>query len=195
MEKKTNLLAIDLSTSLSSIAIIYKYNLYHIKKINITHNSQYIIFLINKLINKYQIPINNIHTLIFNKGPGSQMGIMISKLICKIFIWKYPNLNIISVSTYYSMTNKYYHYYHNNNWIIIIFHSIYKIYWYQTNKKIKILNYLRFIYELNLIKQKTIIISNNTIFKQKMNLLIPQYHNIWTLIKIIIIYPEAKYLI
>ncbi len=193
--KQTNILALDLSTVLSSIAITYKNNIYHIKKINTTHNSQYIYFLINQLITQHKIPINNIQKLIFNKGPGSKIGIMISQLICNIFQWKYPTLKIIRISTYYSLTKKYYHYYNNNHWIIIIFYSIYKIYWYYPNKKIKIFNYLQFIYNLNLIKQKTTIISNNPILKSKINFYIPKSYYIWTLIKIKIIYPEAKYLL
>ncbi len=195
-----NILAIELSTELCSVSILYNNKIFNKYKYTKITSSKYILILIFKLIKKNNIKIKLIKYLAFNNGPGSIIGTRISSIICKTFKLKYKNLNIFKINTQFIISEDYFtkKIKNKNNIInIIIYNDINNIHnfifknnklLYSKKKKLKNINKY-----INKIKKKQIIV-NKYETKQKIIKII-ELSNINYKKKIKIIYPKSKYII
>ncbi len=187
-----NIIAIDMSTELCSIAIKYKKKIFTKYKFSKKQNSRFILILFNKIIKKQNIKIKKINIFMYNKGPGSIIGTRLSYNIAKIFKFKYKNIKIIKFNSFQiikEMYNK------NEIFFITIYSNFLDIKLYQVHKKkskLKIIkNFKIFKKKILIINKKNIILVNNYQFKKKIINLIPNIN----CNKIKIIYPKAKYMI
>ncbi len=185
-----NIICIDLSTELCSVAIKYNNKIFTKYKFIKKKNKQIILLLIKKIIKYNKIKIYKINYFIINKGPGSILGYRISYIISKIFKFKYKKIKIIKTNTFKIIINnikKKYKFYKNG--IICIYNSIIEILMYNIiKKKIIIYNNLeKFKKKIIYIKNKKKIFVNNYQLKKKINYFFKK--------KIYIIYPKAKYML
>ncbi len=187
-----NIIAIEISTELDSVAIQYNQNIFTRYKFNKNKNHKYILILIKNIIKKNNINIKNINYIVINKGPGSIISKNISLNIAQTLCLKYKNIKIIKINTFdiikeniNYLKHKYKKYY------IIIYNSIKEIYILYIKKN-------KFLYKKKLnsdeikkkkIKTKKQIITNKIQSKKKIKKLIKNKK------KIKIIYPKAKYMI
>ncbi len=186
-----NILAIEISTELSSVAIKYNNKIYTKYKFINKKKNQYILILIKKIINFYNIKIKKINYIIINKGPGSIIGTRIALNIAQIFKLKYKNIKIIKLNCFKIICNNLKKKNIKKNFIINIYHSINNIITYNNiNNKIKIIKYncfKKFKKKILFLSKKINIIVNNYQFKNKLKKIIKR--------KILIIYPKAKYML
>ncbi len=186
-----NIISIDISTELLSVAIKYKNKIFTQYSFTNKKKKQNILLLIHYIININNININKINYFIINKGPGSLLGYRISYIISNIFKLKYKNIKIIKFNTFQIILNnikkkkiKY------KNSIICIYNSINNILLFNIKYKkiIKFNNFNKFkkkiISNLNKINK---IFVNNYQFKNNINIFYKK--------KIYIIYPKAKYML
>ncbi len=192
--KNKNILSIDISTELCSVAIQYKKKIFTKKKINIKNNNQDILLLIKKTIKKNNINLNKINYFLINNGPGSIISKNISLNIAQTFSLRYKNLKLIKINIFNIIKQKIYEtkkYIKIKKYYIIIYNSI-------KNIHICYIKNNNLIYKINIpvnkvikkiYKTKKIIITNKLQSKKNiLNLLIKK-------INIKVIYPEAKYMI
>ncbi len=192
--KNKNILSIDISTELRSVAIQYKKKIFTKKKINIKNNNQNILVLINKIIKKNNINLNKIHYFIINNGPGSIISKNITLNIAQTFSLRYKNFKLIKINTFNIIKekiNKIKKYIKIKKYYILIYNSIIDIHLcyiknnnlvYKQNISLK--KIIKKIY-----KTKKLIITNKLQSKKKiLNFLISKKN-------IKVIYPEAKYMI
>ncbi len=192
--KNKNILAIEISTELCSVAIKYKNKIFTKYKFNKKINNKYILVLIDTIIKKNKINIKKINYFIINTGPGSIIGTTLSLNIAQIFLLKYKKIRILKINTF-NIINE-----NINNIKNINRKKIYIII-YNSNTNIKIYNKKKNIF----IKKKYILSKK---FKKKINkkknkiyLVTNQYKskkkiiNIFKNKNIKIIYPKAKYMI
>ncbi len=189
--KIKNILAIETSTELNSIAVQYKKKIFTKYKFNKIKNHKYILILIKNIIKKNNINIKKINYLIINKGPGSIISKNISYNIAQIFALKYKNIKIIKINTFKiinenikNLKHKYKEYY------ILIYNTILNI-------------HICYIKKNNLIYKKKISTKKIKKFflKKTINIITNKYQSKKKIKKIIkkrkikIIYPKAKYMI
>ncbi len=191
MNKKKNILSIEISTELQSVAIQYKKYIFIKKKKNKNNNNKNILILIKKIIKKNNINLKKIHYFIINKGPGSILNTNLSLNIAQTFLLKYKNIKLIKINTFniikeiinkkYTKKFKYY---------IIIYNSIIDIHisYIKYNNIVynKNISLNEIIKKINFTKKK--IITNKYQSKKKILSLVKKK-------KILIIYPQAKYMI
>ncbi len=191
--KNKNILAIDISTELNSVAIKYNNKIFTKYKFSIKKNNQYILILIKEIIKKNNINIKKIDYFIINKGPGSIMGTRLSINIAQIFLLKYKKIKIIKINTFNIILEniKKIKYINKKNFYIIIYNSNLNIYIY--NKKNNILLNRKYIFSKKFKKKiknkkKILLITNQ--YKSKKKII-----NLFKNNNIKIIYPKAKYMI
>ncbi len=186
MENK-NIIAIEISTELCSIAIKYNKRIFTKYKFINKKKNQYILLLINKIIKKNNIKINKIKYIIINKGPGSIIGSRMSNNISELFKLKNKKIKIIKLNSFRIILN-------NlkikkkikKNIFIIIYNNINNIIIYN-KKKIKKYNSMKKIKKLLFLNKNLYIIVNNYQLKNKIKKFYKK--------KINIIYPKAKYML
>ncbi len=188
--KYKNILAIEISTELDSVAIQYKKNIFTKYKFNKNKNHKYILILIKNIIKENNININKINYFIINKGPGSIISKNISLNIAQTFCLKYTKIKIIKINTFNIIKENINHLkYKYKEYYLIIYNSITEIYiWYIKKNKLIYKNKIS-INQINKIKIEKIILTNQYQSKKKIKKLIKNKK------KIKIIYPKAKYML
>ncbi len=201
-KKYKNIIAIDNSTELCSISILYKKKIYNLYKYTKLLNSKYTIILIKKILNKNKIKINKntFQIIAYNKGPGSITGIRIVYIITKIFKIKFKYIKIIKLNTFkIILKNLNYKFNLYKNITIIIYQNIKKIFIYTINKnyknKILIISLKKLNKYLKNIKKSTYLIVNKYQTKYKILNIIYKFKIIFKIKNIKIIYPKSKYII
>ncbi len=193
-----NLISIDTSTELCSISIQYKNKIHSIYKYSKKENSKYLILLIYKTINKYNINIKKINFIILNKGPGSIIGTRISYLIAKTINLFFNKIKLWTTNTQSIISENYFNIKKKDIINIIIYNDINNIYnfIYKNNIKVntKIIIYKKINLYLKKLNKNIKIIVNNFQLKNKILFIIKKY-NINLNRKIKIIYPKSKYII
>ncbi len=191
--KNKNILAIEISTELCSVAIKYKNKIFTKYKFNKKINNKYILVLIDSIIKKNKINIKKINYFVINTGPGSIIGTKLSLNIAQIFILRYKKIKILKINTFHII---------NENIRKIKKINKKKIYIVIYNSKINIKIYNN---KKNIFIKKKYILSKK--FKKKNNeknkiyLITNQYKsknkiiNIFKNKNIKVIYPKAKYMI
>ncbi len=191
--KNKNILAIEISTELCSVAIKYKNKIFTKYKFNKKINNKYILVLIDSIIKKNKINIKKINYFVINTGPGSIIGTKLSLNIAQIFILRYKKIKILKINTFHII---------NENIRKIKEINKKKIYIIIYNSKINIKIYNN---KKNIFIKKKYILSKK--FKKKNNgknkiyLITNQYKsknkiiNIFKNKNIKVIYPKAKYMI
>ncbi len=187
-----NILAIEISTELYSVAIKYNNKIFTKYKFMNKKKHQNILLLINNIIKKKKINIKKINYIVINKGPGSLIGTRLSYIISKIFRLKYKKIKIVKTTSFKIIQKNYIHKNYNINnkhYLIAIYNSKNKILVYISTKKniIKYNNIKNFKKKIEKFNKKFIIIVNNYQFKKKIK-------NIKNK-KIYIYYPKAKYML
>ncbi len=189
---KKNIISIDISTELYSVAIQYNNNIFTKKKINKKKNNQNILILIKKIIKKNKINLKKINYFLINNGPGSIISKNISLNIAQIFSLKYKNIKLIKINTFNIIKEKINKIkYRKKKYYIIIYNSIMDIHicYIKNNniiyKKKTSINKIK----KNIYKTKKKIITNRLQSKQKISNILKNKNNIN------IIYPKAKYMI
>ncbi len=183
-----NILAIEISTELCSVAIKYKKKIFTKYKFINKKKHQYILVLINKLTKKNNININKIKYIYINKGPGSIIGTRIAFNIAELFKLKNKKIKILKSNSFKIILNnlkikkKI-----NKNIFISIYNSIYNIIIYYKNRIKKYNSIKIFKKKIISLPKKINIIVNNYQFKNKIKNFYKK--------KIYIIYPKAKYMI
>ncbi len=185
---KNNILALETSTDLHSIALFHKKKI-HTKYIFSKNKNKQIIPLIKDFLIFNHININKINKILINKGPGSNLNIRITYLISKVIKIKFNKIKIIKMSTFdiimknlKNLKKKIY---------ILIKKNTQEIFKYNIKKK------KNKIITLNLIKKKfisqkhkkTLFITNNYQLKKIILKIIKKPINIK------VCYPKAKYMI
>ncbi len=133
---KKNLLAVDCSTELSSISLLYNNNLYSKYIYNKLKKYNYILIMLNELIKKNNINLKKISILLINNGPGSILGIRISNVISKIFKIKFKKLKIIKLTSFEIIKEGFFKKKKKEQTInIVIYNNINCIYWSKFNEK------------------------------------------------------------
>ncbi len=182
-----NILAIEISTELYSIAIKYNEKIFTKYKFINKKKHQYILILINKLVKNNNINISKIKYIFINKGPGSIIGTRIASNIAELFKLKNNKIKILKSNSFKIILNnikikkKI-----NKNIFISIYNSIYNIIIYYNNKIKKYNSIKSFKKKIKSLPKKTNIIVNNYQFKNKIKSFYKK--------KIYIIYPKAKYM-
>lgn len=73
----TRILALDTTTELCSVALMIDHNIYDHKIVASRHHAEKILPMINKLLAETGVTLQSLDCIIFNRGPGSFVGIRI----------------------------------------------------------------------------------------------------------------------
>ncbi len=192
---KHNILAIETSTELCSVTILYKKKMYTKYIFSKQKKNKYILILINYVISKYNININHINKIIINKGPGSIISIRITKIIVYLFKIKFTKIKIIKTTSFDIMARNFFSKNPQKNLIILIEKNSKNIYFckYKNKKKknIKIINLINIKQKIHKYTKYYNIIVNTYQFKKK---IINLFKKKKITKKIKIFYPKAKYM-
>ncbi len=190
--KNKNILSIEISTELQSVAIKYKKYIFTKKKKTKKNNNQNILILIKKIIQKNNINFKKINYFLINNDPGNILNSNLSLNIAQTFFLKYKNIKLIKTNTFNIINEKIkIKYTKKKKYYFIIFNSIKNI-------------YISYIKNHNIIYNKKI--SLNKIIKKinstKKEIITHKYKSKKKILnlmnkkkKIKIIYPQAKYMI
>ncbi len=191
--KNKNIIAIESSTKLYSIAILYSKKIYTKYKFLKKQENPNILLYIDKLLNINNIKLKNINLILINKGPGSIIGIRLSHIISQIFKFKFPKIKIKKIPSFKIIAENYYQK-KKKKIIILIVHNYAKILYskYKNNKliNIKIIDIEYLLKKIKKIKSDTDIITNSEISKKKLI-----YYTKKKIKNLKIYYPKAFYMI
>lgn len=104
---KVNILAIETTTRLCSVALKIKNRLFEINNIFMKNNNDSIILMIDKLFKKSKSLINRINLIAFSCGPGSFTGMRVGLMVASglsigsnLPIIEIPTMMILAESTW-----------------------------------------------------------------------------------------------